>query len=882
MNRFSSLILFVSVLICLLSATSIATHPTSEATFLRHTESGLTYHTEKSDFQSLLSDDIDQTLNWTYNLTDAIYRSAAIADHTYILAGSYLNIPEETELFTIEGAGIPEWTYSGEDFYTDASDDSTTLTAINVSGTGLDVLKWTSPGTGTPDWTYTIAGYSATSSGPITVSDDGSTIAVTAAPSGTDAHLLLFDANSSTPLINYEATGLGFPRYIKINTDGRYPAFIASATLVVFDRNTLSVREQISMGASNSAMDISGDGDLIAYGWTNMQVKQWNGSSYQTLWTWDSGSYYVTRIAISANGSTIVSCWYTTSFNSVKVAVHDVSSSTPLWVHTYPTSSGTYQESVSDVDVSDDGSLIIVGSLGDAENLNPEVHVFQRDHEPHVIFTVDMPGSVHSVDISGDGNYATACGKHVHDNQMGRGGDLVSITLEGHNELSGALSGILGPGFFHVVDSIYVESDDTLRIVPATTINFDGPYPFNIYGLLLAEGTESDSIIFTTDTTANPSRWRGIQIDNDNSSCLMEYCVVSECSHCSAVILEGTNVNHIIRSSSIRNNELDQFPNGSAIYVNQGQHCIRDCNIIRNDGLGILCSVDSRVIISNCTVASNSHDGVYCYNTNDTTVIEHCTIINNTTNGIRAFAYSNVFINNCTVSGNLGFGIDNRSYGNNLGVIITNTIIEGNGSAGVQFYESDSNGSITYSDFYNNAGGNFTGNVPDTLGEIITTNLNGDSCDAYFNIFIDPLFEDPIAGDFHLLSTSPCIDAGDPAYPLDPDSTIADMGAFYYDHPPWVGDPSNQTIPSHFCLYPNYPNPFNPVTTIRFDLICTDYVTLKIFNTLGHEITTLVDANLTPGTYQIPFIAENLSSGIYFYTLTSTTHTQARKMVLLK
>ena len=72
---------------------------------------------------------------------------------------------------------------------------------------------------------------------------------------------------------------------------------------------------------------------------------------------------------------------------------------------------------------------------------------------------------------------------------------------------------------------------------------------------------------------------------------------------------------------------------------------------------------------------------------------------------------------------------------------------------------------------------NFVG-FPSTYGTNWTTNANGDSCDLSYNIMLDPLIVDSL--DFNLTSQSPCIDAGDPTSPFDPDCTIADMGAFYY------------------------------------------------------------------------------------------------------
>ncbi len=422
----TGLMTFLIPFVCLVSAASIQ----EEATFLRHTENGLIVVQEQglpnSGSVEMLEDPF---VVWSNYLENATYNSTSNTIDGYVFAGTYLNPPMEAELFALTGGGTPEWGYDGTRFFTDAGDGAFTLAAVDDDASGVNVSKWTGPDS-IPDWTASFTGYNVSSYGPIAVSDDGSTIAVIAAPPDSDAHLLLFDADSSTPLVNYVATGLGFPRYVKINADGRFTAFIALATLIVFDRDSLNVRSQLSMGFSNSALDISGDGNLIAYGWPSLVLREWNGTSYQQLWSWSPGGYYLNRIAISNDGTTIVSCWYTLSFNTIKVVVHNVGSSTPLWTYDYPFSSGVLQESTYDIDITNNGTYFIVGSCGDDANLNPEVHIFQRDSTPHIYYTVDMPGSMFSVDLSSDGSYATACGKHVHANVMGHGGDIVMINTD--------------------------------------------------------------------------------------------------------------------------------------------------------------------------------------------------------------------------------------------------------------------------------------------------------------------------------------------------------------------------------------------------------------------------------------------------------------------
>jgi hypothetical protein len=90
------------------------------------------------------------------------------------------------------------------------------------------------------------------------------------------------------------------------------------------------------------------------------------------------------------------------------------------------------------------------------------------------------------------------------------------------------------------------------------------------------------------------------------------------------------------------------------------------------------------------------------------------------------------------------------------------------------------------------------------------------------------------------------------------------------------------TSPVQFELSQNYPNPFNPSTTIKFSIPQSSNVTLRIFNTLGQEVSILINQNMESGVHTINFDASELNSGIYFYRLDAGQFTEVRKMTLIK
>jgi len=94
-------------------------------------------------------------------------------------------------------------------------------------------------------------------------------------------------------------------------------------------------------------------------------------------------------------------------------------------------------------------------------------------------------------------------------------------------------------------------------------------------------------------------------------------------------------------------------------------------------------------------------------------------------------------------------------------------------------------------------------------------------------------------------------------------------------------DESNE-VPTSFTLNQNYPNPFNPSTTISFSIPEEEFVSLKVFNSLGEEVAELINETKPTGNYSVSFDASNLSSGIYFYKITAGNFSDIKKMIILK
>jgi hypothetical protein len=328
------------------------------------------------------------------------------------------------------------------------------------------------------------------------------------------------------------------------------------------------------------------------------------------------------------------------------------------------------------------------------------------------------------------------------------------------------------------------------------------------------------------------------------------------------LVLDGSTA--VIRNSHIQKNSAGIF--GGGLYCNGSYLTMEDSWLVANNSLGgggLDGRLDLNLTMDRCVIAANTamRQGA------------------EGPGGGLALMGGEQHLTNCTFFGNQASAGGGVYAGGHTAV--ENCIFAGQTSGGAIYY-AVSGGTTRYSCFALNDSAQLRGSgIPSGMGRIDRTNLNRDSCDVHLNIFLNPLFDDSSAQLYRLTAGSPCINAGNPNGQDDPDGTIADIGAFPYT-PSAVADPNrNGSAPESFSLTA-YPNPFNAVTTIPFELAQTGDVSLRIFDLLGREVALLVRGRMEQGSHTVQWNAVLEPTGTYLAVLEQAGARQVHKLLLLK
>ncbi len=116
----------------------------------------------------------------------------------------------------------------------------------------------------------------------------------------------------------------------------------------------------------------------------------------------------------------------------------------------------------------------------------------------------------------------------------------------------------------------------------------------------------------------------------------------------------------------------------------------------------------------------------------------------------------------------------------------------------------------------------------------------------------------------------------------DPQSINFDYGNWILKTLSPITEVEDIVVPKEFSLEQNYPNPFNPSTKIKYTIASEGFVTLKVYDVLGNEITALINSKQDAGSYTVDFDASKLNSGVYFYRIETKSFDETKKMLLMK
>ncbi|MBZ0265993.1 T9SS type A sorting domain-containing protein [bacterium] len=421
-------------------------------------------------------------------------------------------------------------------------------------------------------------------------------------------------------------------------------------------------------------------------------------------------------------------------------------------------------------------------------------------------------------------------------------------------QLEGELSGTIETGNYSVMGDCSISAGDSLLIEAGVTLFFEGPFSITVQGRLLADGSALNPILFTVQNPELLQPWHGIEFSSSAEASLLKHCIVE---YATSPTVSGFGSLYVNRSNlrllgcEFRSNEAIL---GGAIYVFAGSVEIDSCYFFENSASegGAIYAGASSIEITNSIFEGNSAEFG---------------------GGAATLMFSDLQADHLTFSSN---GSDSEGEGavfqfERSTFVLTHQIFTNSYSINgtTLSVDDNSNGQIRHSLFYDNdvAAEVSDGGAHPAFGLIYRTNVNGDSCDFFSNLFLPPHFvEGGGDGNFALRSISPCIDAGDPETDLNPDGSVCDIGAVANNHLISVAETNIHAgmLPEAVVLSAS-PNPFNSTTTIRLTISAPGPYEWRIYSVTGQEIASQRLELHMPGVVEISWKPiDKLASGVYF------------------
>lgn len=183
------------------------------------------------------------------------------------------------------------------------------------------------------------------------------------------------------------------------------------------------------------------------------------------------------------------------------------------------------------------------------------------------------------------------------------------------------------------------------------------------------------------------------------------------------------------------------------------------------------------------------------------------------------------------------------------------------------YYRKSTNGGTTWSAY---SSVNYTALNLDTFSFVIPASVIGTTVQYYF------------AAQDIALPTPKMVTLPDGGSGVTPPGSTAPPTRFQYIVAMVGIEPVSNEIPDVFKLHTNYPNPFNPITKIKFDIAKNTNAKLLVYDVLGRVVETLVNGELKAGRYEVDFDGYALSSGVYFYKLVTNDFVDTKKMLMIK